>query len=252
MLVPNEVNMIEVSDDEDGDGERMIMPPPAMAPPMAVKKDKKPAIKKQTKKSESEESESRPKRATRSKQVPKVKQEPKDDSEDEAISDVNNRDTMDSTSSKSSVKSTKAGKKQAANISAESVYEDAVSEQATKNLGVPAPVETGKPLSSQDSDQLDATFVTTVASSQNANEILEPRATYVVPKNESPVDATFFVAGGDQPINDQTVVIDKPTLKKKTSACSIMTEDDSDTASSPITKIPQASLAKGKSKELFK
>lgn len=102
-----------------------------------------------------------------------------------------------------------------------------------------------QPLSELPSSQSsDATFVST--SEEPESRPLSPRATYVIPKNakaaETNPNATFQVndeAAKVQPINDQTV--DIPTKsnggairKKKLSAASIMTEDDSDSGGSTV------------------
>lgn len=63
-IIPNEVNMLEVSDDEEANGndERSIMPPPAVVPPPAANRtNKKSNVNKKT--------DEKPIRSTRSKQV---------------------------------------------------------------------------------------------------------------------------------------------------------------------------------------
>lgn len=119
------------------------------------------------------------------------------------------------------------------------------------------------------SQQSDATFVS--AANETQVRPLSPRATYVIPKNAiaNEANATFQVSGDNATnvpsINDQTMVVAKKAnggaiRKKRLSAASIMTEDDSDSEDDvPLSKCvrPVATKAalvppKKNPKELFK
>lgn len=96
------------------------------------------------------------------------------------------------------------------------------------------------------SQQSDATFVSTTGELEN--NPLSPRATYVIPKNAQSAEAsdnpnaTFQVSNGTvkaQLTNDQTIVMATKSnvgavRKKRLSAASIMTEDDSDSSHSSV------------------
>lgn len=104
------------------------------------------------------------------------------------------------------------------------------------------------------SQQNDATFVTTV--DETEKEALSPRGTYIIPKGASVTDGANATFNVDAPvskskvaINDQTVVVSAKAVTAKTSASSIMTEDDSDTETTARKYGPKS---KKDPKELFK
>lgn len=134
---------------------------------------------------------------------------------------------------------TKGKLTRAINTTAESLYEDAVSEP-TKNQCEDA-VDNVKISASQ---QCDATFVTTT---DEQAEQLSPRGTYIIPATAAATvtDATFMMP---QEVNNRTVVVEattKPAKQVKVAQSSLLTDDESDAEST-------SSSQNTKKKELFK
>lgn len=108
------------------------------------------------------------------------------------------------------------------------------------------------------SQQSDATFVTT--SGETDSQPLSPRATYVVPKKGQTTDpnATFQVNDDAQSTMVASAATNGATHKKRLSAASIMTDDDSD-CEIPTKNVVRlassktsSSINKKNPKELFK
>lgn len=155
----------------------------------------------------------------------------------------------------------------AMNVSGESLYEDAVSDQPPKNV-FNAYVSLLKIPSSQASD---ATFVTTTDENESEQQRgMSPRGTYVIPKENGATDAvddgntTFDIvpstSATKQTIKDKKLVTaskSKGGKDKISAVSSIMTDDDSDTDTNKkgAERIPinvGSTNKKGQQNELFK